>query len=226
MLSAVRVASTSSGGPPIEAMISAMISPTISTPITPSTIIRIRFSRSAGGAVTAPAPAPTATGAGGDPVRTPVPTRPAGGAPCPRSSVGCTAWGALASRPGKERASPSAATNSPQLPYRSSGFFASARPNARSTAAGRSGRTSRNGAGGMWTTWYIRAGVLSAANGTVPASISYAITASAYWSLLLPTGRPSACSGDMYAGVPITTPLRVSRVPCSARAIPKSVSVT
>ena len=41
------------------------------------------------------------------------------------------------------------------------------------------------------------------------------------------SGAPRACSGDMYAGVPITPPVRVSVVPPGIeRAIPKSVTQT
>jgi hypothetical protein len=41
-----------------------------------------------------------------------------------------------------------------------------------------------------------------------------------------PAARPSACSGDMYPGEPITSPVSVSVVSSAAWAIPKSITRT
>ena len=51
---------------------------------------------------------------------------------------------------------------------------------------------------------------VSAANGRRPASISYSTTPSANRSARASTGRPTSCSGAMYAGVPIIAPTAVS----------------
>ena len=45
-------------------------------------------------------------------------------------------------------------------------------------------------------------------NGSRPVSASYSITPTAYQSLASLTGSPAACSGAMYAGVPLTAVLR------------------
>jgi hypothetical protein len=74
--------------------------------------------------------------------------------------------------------------------------------------------------------------VVCRAKGCAPERSSYAITPHAYrsarWSVL---ESPTACSGDMYAGVPIDVPIDVSVPPgaCvvdaeSAFAIPKSAT--
>ena len=43
-------------------------------------------------------------------------------------------------------------------------------------------------------------------------------------SLAGPTGRPEACSGDMYPGDPTTKPIRVSGLAAAAREMPKSIT--
>ena len=58
--------------------------------------------------------------------------------------------------------------------------------------------------------------------GRSPVSIWYSITANENWSAVPATGCPVTCSGDMYAGVPTTVPVRVSVV-VATLATPKSV---
>ena len=81
---------------------------------------------------------------------------------------------------------------------------------------------------------------VSPSNALRPASISYNTTPNAQMSALLSTDLPRACSGDMYAAVPITTPACVAAVvrvgecvrsgeersPVSAFARPKSSTLT
>ncbi len=73
---------------------------------------------------------------------------------------------------------------------------------------------------------------LGARNGTRPASIWYRTTPRLNRSVRASTRSPRACSGDMYAGVPTTAPVRVtasspaSSPPTAARARPKSRSFT
>ncbi len=45
-------------------------------------------------------------------------------------------------------------------------------------------------------------------------------------SLAAVAGRPSACSGERYCGVPMTWPVWVSATASAARAMPKSVIFT
>ena len=60
-------------------------------------------------------------------------------------------------------------------------------------------------------------------NGTRPQAISYSMTPSAYTSVRPSVALPSACSGDMYAGVPNTAPAWVKRAWLTPNlAMPKS----
>ena len=63
-----------------------------------------------------------------------------------------------------------------------------------------------------------------ARTGLTPLRASYRTSASENRSADAPAGSPCACSGAMYATVPITSPVRVSESPPSTRATPKSVS--
>ena len=58
------------------------------------------------------------------------------------------------------------------------------------------------------------------------ASISYITTASANTSLRRSSGLPRICSGDMYAFLPLTVPVRVREFAPRALAMPKSSSFT
>ena len=71
--------------------------------------------------------------------------------------------------------------------------------------------------------------IVGAVNGWLPLTISYNTQANAYWSLRASTVSAVACSGLMYAGVPIAMPVPVSpalaaRDASIARAMPKSVT--
>ena len=63
-----------------------------------------------------------------------------------------------------------------------------------------------------------------ARTGLTPVSASYNTSASENKSADAPAGNPCACSGAMYATVPITSPVTVNESPPSTRATPKSVS--
>ena len=81
---------------------------------------------------------------------------------------------------------------------------------------------------------------VSPSNALRPESISYSTAPNAQMSARLSTDRPRACSGDMYAAVPITTPACVAAAvsvgecvwsgddasPVSALARPKSSTLT
>ena len=68
--------------------------------------------------------------------------------------------------------------------------------------------------------------VVSPVNGRTPASISYSITPIAHTSAPGPTNLapPRACSGAMYAGVPMTAPVCVRSAPPPRLASPKSAT--
>ena len=67
----------------------------------------------------------------------------------------------------------------------------------------------------------------SPGKGRTPASICSSIVATAYTSVAGDSASPRACSGAMYAGVPMTSPRRVSTVPGlpETLAMPKSVTL-
>lgn len=60
--------------------------------------------------------------------------------------------------------------------------------------------------------------------GCCPVAATAAMSPTANRSLAVVTSAPSAWSGDMYCGVPMTPPVRVSCVLSAARAIPKSMT--
>ncbi len=68
---------------------------------------------------------------------------------------------------------------------------------------------------------------VSPRNGTLPVSISYSTTVSAYTSVAAPSSPPAACSGAMYDGVPTARPVPVSRsLLASMYATPKSANTS
>ncbi len=89
----------------------------------------------------------------------------------------------------------SAAANSPQVAYLSSGDLAIALAMTWSIAGGRPARLVVSGGGGVDSWANITASPPSRRNGGAPASISKAAQASAYRSVRPSTGRPSICSG-------------------------------
>ncbi len=113
---------------------------------------------------------------------------------------------------------------------RSAGLLAMARRITRSTAATAGEPVS---AGGCSCCVACRTStIVRPLNAGRPASISKRIAPAAKRSLRLSTASPVTCSGAMYRGVPITTPVRVSPVAglsapsSSGRARPKSRSFT
>ena len=101
----------------------------------------------------------------------------------------------------------------------------------------RAGARRRHPAGTSARSWVIRVASPSRAgaprsprsgpvNGGCPASISYSTQPSAYRSLRPSSSRsPAACSGLMYAGVPIATPVPVSCSPARAVDRPRDAEV-
>ena len=63
--------------------------------------------------------------------------------------------------------------------------------------------------GSFLTTASSTSGVVDPTNALLPASISYSTAPKEKISLRRSTGRPTACSGDMYAAVPRIMPARV-----------------
>ena len=61
-------------------------------------------------------------------------------------------------------------------------------------------------------------------NGAVPVAANASTLPSEKTSLAGPISRLPACSGDMYAGVPMVVFVAVSAPPCKAREIPKSIT--
>ena len=123
----------------------------------------------------------------------------------------------------------SASANRAVVRYRSAGTFASARRIAPSTVSGMVARTIDGG-----DTWSSECRAMIACavgpvNGGSPTSISY-VTHARLYSSLRPSisAFPVACSGLMYAGVPMTVPVWVSGRPSpaalNARAMPKSAT--
>ena len=73
----------------------------------------------------------------------------------------------------------------------------------------RPGRQLADQSGSLLTTASSTSGVVAPANARLPVSISYSTAPKEKISLRRSTGRPTACSGDMYAAVPRITPVRV-----------------
>ena len=65
---------------------------------------------------------------------------------------------------------------------------------------------------------------LPSPNGRRPVAAKAITQPSENTSLAGPTRWPSACSGDMYPGLPNTWPVAVSAEPSAAWEIPKSIS--
>src|SRR5712691_11568639 len=93
----------------------------------------------------------------------------------------------------------------------------------RSSILGDAGLRVEGGAGWVLAAAYMMAVRLSPSKGGAPVSVSYITTPSEKmserWSIALPT----ACSGDMYRGEPMTTPATVFTAEPGMRAMPKSV---
>ncbi len=113
--------------------------------------------------------------------------------------------------------------------HRSSGSFSRHRITVLANSSGHSGRPERISGGRSVICFMRMPGTVGALNGTRPVIISYATTPRAYRSVRASISlSPAACSGLMYVGVPIATPVPV-RVPepvSRALAIPKSVTMT
>ncbi len=86
-------------------------------------------------------------------------------------------------------------TNSRQVPYRSSGVFASAFAKTASAAPGSSGRASETGGGGSYCCAHSTAQSVSRRNGGAPTSVSNTTHARPYTSHRPSTGFPEICSG-------------------------------
>ena len=114
--------------------------------------------------------------------------------------------GALPSARSDRRAVGRVARVALQQPHAQRRRASAARPRPAATA-----RADRPAASRAATSMYVPS------NGTSPVSASYSITPSAYQSLASVDGAPAACSGDMYAGVPITP--RLHRAVRVARAL-------
>jgi hypothetical protein len=89
---------------------------------------------------------------------------------------------------------------------RSAGSFSSAFS---TTIRSGSGTSSGSGPAGWWTIACSTSKSDAPANGRRPASTSYSTTPKEKMSLRASTASPRVCSGDMYATVPTTTPVRV-----------------
>ena len=90
-----------------------------------------------------------------------------------------------------------------------------------------SGRTSagtRSRLGEPWTTRYSSATVVPVPNGPSPVAAKARTAPRLNMSLGGPTSEPTACSGDMNPGEPITRPACVSAVDSTAREMPKSMT--
>ena len=90
-----------------------------------------------------------------------------------------------------------------------------------------SGRTSAgtwSRLGEPWTTRYSSAAVVPVPNGPWPVAAKARTAPRLKMSLGGPTSRPTACSGDMNPGEPITRPACVSAVDSTAREMPKSMT--
>ena len=90
-----------------------------------------------------------------------------------------------------------------------------------------SGRTSagtRSRLGEPWTTRYSSAAVVPVPNGPSPVAAKTRTAPRLKMSVGGPTSRPTACSGDMNPGEPITRPACVSAVDSTAREMPKSMT--
>jgi hypothetical protein len=74
------------------------------------------------------------------------------------------------------------------------------------------------------TTRYSNAVGAPGPNGPSPVAANTSTEPKLNTSLVGPTALPSTCSGDMNAGEPITTPVRVRCVASTAREIPKSIT--
>ena len=100
------------------------------------------------------------------------------------------------------------------------------RINACATPAGVSGRCSRKSDGGSRSAWARIAITVRPHRGSVPLKASNAIVASANTSAA-GVGVPGrACSGAMYAGVPMIAPGGVIFVISAAVASPRSATLT
>lgn len=102
---------------------------------------------------------------------------------------------------------------------RSAGFFAMQAATIRRSLSGTVVRS-----GSSCTTRRITSAAESPVNGGAPLAAKARVAPSENTSPAGVRSSPRACSGDMYAGVPSTVPVAVSRVPSAARAIPKSMT--
>ena len=129
--------------------------------------------------------------------------------------------------PGSSRIRPATVASAPRSSSsrpRSPGRGRSARSIAWPSSRGRSRRWRRSG--GRCVPSRRPGWVPSPARtGLTPVSASYSTSARENRSADAPAGSPCACSGAMYATVPITSPVMVSESPPSTRATPKSVNL-
>ena len=103
----------------------------------------------------------------------------------------------------------SASRTSPMSRMRCLGSFCKQRRRYRSTLNGTfSGNALQSGS--VWSTWDSVSEMSSPVNACFPVSISYGTTPNAQMSARLSTVLPRACSGDIYAAVPMMTPIFVA----------------
>jgi hypothetical protein len=123
----------------------------------------------------------------------------------------------------------SASANARAVGNRSVGSFARARSTARSTNGGTSGAWVRSRGTVRAACLTRSAREVGPSNGARPDTISKRTQPRAYTSVRASTSPvPNACSGLMYAGVPIARPVPVSRsapAASTARAMPKSATM-
>ena len=144
-------------------------------------------------------------------------------APCGRSGTSATSCSGIGTGVGPT-CSANRTASSASDGQRSSGAFASMRATSRSTAAGTSGRSARSG-GGASRRCASSTSACVPTNGGRPVSSWCATAPRAYWSDAPVTWSFAYCSGLMYSGVPIASPVFVSRCPSVTRAMPKSVTI-
>ena len=142
------------------------------------------------------------------------------------TAIDC-AGAAIGATTGIESIAVSSACHSAAEPGRSIGVRLSARCKARATGLGTPSRNAVISAG-VWTNRLaMTACTVGPVNGGSPTSISYNTQPNEYRSLRPSMASPTACSGLMYAGVPMLVPACVSvSAPESLTAFPMPKSAT
>src|ERR1035438_2728867 len=148
-----------------------------------------------------------------------------GGVCAAGSNRGIAIVAVVETEPGSSAAR-NAVMNSEQLVYRASGVLASALRRTPSPATSTVGLTDSAGGGSWYKVLVTSVAMLSASNGSRPASSAYATTASAYWSVRPEMASPFNCSGAMKCGEPTTAAVCVSVLLSSTLAMPKSAIFT